>query len=437
MEAAIKGVLLKLDPYSNYINPDELDKFRSNVDSQFGGIGIQVGMENGQLKIISPIVGSPAYREGLQAGDVITEIEGKSTDNITLDGAVTQLKGESGTSVTIKVRSPDNKEREVKLTREIVQVDTVLGDLRKEDDSWEFLIDKENKIGYIRITAFSRETTEALEIALEELKEQGMKGLILDLRFDPGGLLTAAIEIADLFISEGRIVSTKGRNTEERSWDAHKAGTYEGFPMAVLVNRYSASASEILSACLQDHKRAVIIGERTWGKGSVQNVIELEGGRSALKLTTASYWRPSGKNILRTEGSKEWGVDPNPGLEVKVDGDELRKLVAFRRDRDIVQRHVEKPETKDKPKTSAQTPDSEKKPSTDQSSAADPPKTDDAEKRKADQPDVKPADPKKAVEEVKEESKEEEPVVEKDYVDRQLEKALEYLRKEIANSKKS
>ena len=126
-----------------------------------------------------------------------------------------------------------------------------------------------------------------------------MKGLILDLRFNPGGLLTSAIEISDLFVAEGRIVSTKGRNTPERTWDAEKEGTFEGFPMAVLVNRYSASASEIVSACLQDHKRAVVIGERTWGKGSVQNVIELEGGKSALKLTTASYQRPSGKNIHR------------------------------------------------------------------------------------------------------------------------------------------
>jgi carboxyl-terminal processing protease len=185
------------------------------------------------------------------------------------------------------------------------------------------------------------------------LQKTGLKGLILDLRFNPGGLLNSAIEVSDLFISSGRIVSTKGRNTPERVWDAQKEGTFEGFPMAILVNHYSASASEILSACLQDHERAVVIGERTWGKGSVQNVIELEGGKSALKLTTASYHRPSGKNIHRFPDSKdsdEWGVLPDSGYDLKLTNSQTERMVRDRRERDkLVGKHTkaagEKPST--------------------------------------------------------------------------------------------
>ena len=172
-----------------------------------------------------------------------------------------------------------------------------------------------------------------------ELKNQDIKGLVLDLRFNPGGLLTSAIEVSDLFISEGRIVSTEGRNSEARVWDAHAPGTFDGFPMAVLVNRYSASASEIVAACLQDHQRAIVIGERTWGKGSVQNVIEMEGGKSALKLTTAGYKRPNGKNIHRFPDASEkdeWGVAPNDGFDDKLSNGEMRTLIAVRHDRDIV-----------------------------------------------------------------------------------------------------
>jgi carboxyl-terminal processing protease len=174
---------------------------------------------------------------------------------------------------------------------------------------------------------------------LADLTKQGLKGLILDLRFDPGGLLNSAVEVADLFLDEGKIVSTKGRNTEERTQYARRPGTYSGFPMAVLVNRYSASASEIVSAALQDHKRAVIVGERTWGKGSVQNVIELEGGKSELKLTTASYHRPSGKNIHRFPDSKEsdeWGVTPDDKFVVPFSNPEMQTYLDYRRQRDVL-----------------------------------------------------------------------------------------------------
>lgn len=343
IEAALEGVIQKLDPYSTYIKPEELSSFRQSVDAQFGGIGIQITVDGGRLKVISPLIGTPAYRAGIRAGDWITKIDDTPTQGMTLDEAVRRLKGKSDTSVTLTVLHVENAQSEtVTLTREVIQVPTVLGDRRSADDSWDFLLDHDKKIGYVRLTVFSRDTARDLRHALDLLKKEHLRGLILDLRFNPGGLLSSAIEISDLFIREGRIVSTEGRNTKKRVWNAHKDGTYEGFPIAVLVNRYSASASEITSACLQDHDRAVVIGERTWGKGSVQNVIELEGGRSALKLTTASYQRPSGKNIHRFPGAKEsdaWGVMPNDGYQIKLPETELAELVRYRRDRDIIAAH--------------------------------------------------------------------------------------------------
>ena len=340
MEAAIEGVLTKLDPYSSYIDQSEISRFKTAVENQFGGIGIQVGVERNQLKVISPLVGTPAYRAGILAGDSILEIEGKSTKDVSLDEIVKRLKGEIGTSVTMTISHLGSTEKKtVTVTREVIHVETVLGDHRKADDKWDFMLDHDKHIGYVRVTAFSRDTTEDLKKVLTELKQEGLKGLIIDLRFNPGGLLTSAIEVSDLFVADGRIVSTQGRNTPERTWEAVKDGTFEDFPIAVIVNKFSASASEIVSACLQDHKRAVVIGERTWGKGSVQNVIELEGGKSALKLTTASYQRPNGHNIHRFPNSKdsdEWGVVPNAGMEVKLNDREMAEFLRERRERDIL-----------------------------------------------------------------------------------------------------
>ncbi|MGC4006250.1 MAG: S41 family peptidase [Pirellulales bacterium] len=284
MEAAIRGMMTKLDPYSNYISPEELGSFKTSVEGQFGGLGIQVAADDAGLRILSPLVGTPAYRAGIQAGDRITHIEGKSTRGLTIDEAIRKLKGEAGTAVNLTVYHPGTKESEtIALKREIIHVDTVLGDTHKPDDAWDFMYDQDKKIGYIRLTAFSRETTKELQKALEELRDRKVKGLVLDLRNNPGGLLSAAVEISDLFVTDGKIVSTKGRNTPERVWEAKKDGPFEDVPMVVLVNKYSASASEILSACLQDHKRAIVVGERTWGKGSVQNVIDLEDGKSGAQ----------------------------------------------------------------------------------------------------------------------------------------------------------
>ncbi|MEN6451356.1 MAG: S41 family peptidase, partial [Thermoguttaceae bacterium] len=341
IEAAIRGVLAKLDPYSNYIGPDDIQRFRAEIESEFGGIGIQIATDDGQLRVLSPIYGTPAYRAGLVAGDRIIEIDGRATDSLAVDDAVRMLKGQEGTSVTLTVIHPGKQAKEkVTLKREKIHVETVLGDRRKPDGQWDYMLDPKLRIGYVRVTAFSRDTAERLRHVLGDLKGQKLRGLILDLRFNPGGLLTAAVDTSGLFISEGRIVSTEGRNSPARVWNAKKGETFEGFPMVILVNRFSASASEIVAACLQDHKRAVIVGERTWGKGSVQNLIGLEEGRSALKLTTASYRRPSGKNIHRFPDAKEtdeWGVTPDAHYKIDLGDDELLALIESRRQRDVLQ----------------------------------------------------------------------------------------------------
>lgn len=340
LEAAIKGMLTKLDPYSQYIPPSELEKFRSSVENEFGGIGITVSVESGDLTVISPIFRTPAYHAGIRGGDIILEIEGQPTKGITLDEAVKRMKGKIGTAVKVKVQHiADNKVAELEVKRELIRVDSVLGDHRKDDFTWNYMLDDEKKIGYIRITNFGRHTADELRSVLSELTAAEMKGLILDLRFNPGGLLSTGIDVCDLFVEDGKIVSTAGRNAPERVWKAKKDGTFGEVPMVVLVNHYSASASEIVAACLQDHNRAIVIGERSWGKGSVQNIVELEQGKSALKLTTAGYLRPSGKNIHRQEGAKdseEWGVSPNDGFEVKTSKDDDSRWLEDRKQRDVI-----------------------------------------------------------------------------------------------------
>lgn len=338
VEAAVRGMLSELDPYSNYISPEDLTEFNEDVEQEFGGVGIQVSYdeESEQIVVMSPLPGGPAIEAGVLAGDRIVEIDGQPVSEFPqgrgprLDQAVKMLKGKPGVEVTIGVVHLGKTEIErITITRDIIQLQTVLGERINSDGSWDYLVDEENRIGYIRISHFSRRTAEELGAALDKLKEAGMNGLILDLRFNPGGLLTAAVEVTDMFVDKGVIVSTEGRNSPGRTWTAKSYRTYSGFPMAVLVNRFSASASEIVSAALQDHKRAIVVGERTWGKGSVQNVIEIGDGQSALKLTTASYHRPSGKNIHRFPDSKpedEWGVMPDEGYEVKFSVEELRKL---------------------------------------------------------------------------------------------------------------
>ena len=353
VEAAIQGMLSKLDQHTNYISPQDLDQFKTGVESEFGGIGIHVKIEKGELMILGAVPNSPAQRAGLAIGDVITHVETKAIKGLQIEEATQLLKGKSGTSVEFAVRRTDGKSETMKLTREVVRMDTVLGWKLNDKSEWDYWYDGDQKLGYVRIVSFSRHTADDLRAALEDLTAHGMRGLILDLRMNPGGLLSSAIEVSDLFVAEGRIVSTSGRKTtgkkilEEKKWDAHRRGTFEGFPIAVLVNRWSASASEIVAACIQDHHRGIVVGERTWGKGSVQNVVELEGGHSALKLTTAKYYRPNGKDINRDENEGpdgEWGVQPDDGFEIKASNTDLHELVArFRSHEQLRTRHSGSP----------------------------------------------------------------------------------------------
>jgi carboxyl-terminal processing protease len=314
VEDMINGGLERLDPHSQYINPHDYKDFTKKSKGKFGGVGIQVGYDRqnrGALTVISPMPGTPAYEAGILAGDVVVKIDGKSTESMRLAEAVDLIQGDPGQKVTLTVLHEGSKDPvDIDIVRAEIQMQAVMGDRRKADDptAWEYLIDGDNKIGYIRLTAFSETAAQELKDALAQLQKEGLRGLVIDLRNNPGGLLRSAVDICNLFISEGKIVSTKGRNHKDEVYEAKPDKTIlpaEKCPIAILVNRYSASASEIVSACLQDHNRAVVVGERSYGKGSVQNVIEMENHTAALKLTTASYWRPSGKNIHRFPDAKE------------------------------------------------------------------------------------------------------------------------------------
>jgi carboxyl-terminal processing protease len=365
VEDMINGGLERLDPHSQYINPRDYKQFDKHSEGKFGGVGIQVGFDRqkgGQLTVISPMAGTPAYEAGVLAGDLILKIDGKATENVRMSEAVDMIQGEPGSKVVLTVMREGHKDPlDINITRAVIQVPSILGDLRKTDNpkDWDYLVDHKNQIGYVRLVNFSKTSASELRNALELLEKDGVRAFVLDLRNNPGGLLRAAVEISDLFLTEGLIVSTKGRNHKDEVYRAKVEGTMltgtgRPVPMAVLINKYSASASEIVAAALQDHKRAVIVGERSYGKGSVQNIILLENDQSALKLTTASYWRPSGKNIHRFPDKKdfeaakidpdEWGVKPDAGLEVTMKEEERLGYMVYRSDRDIVRKGPKLPE---------------------------------------------------------------------------------------------
>jgi carboxyl-terminal processing protease len=334
---AINGMLSGLDPFSNYIPEDELTEFNKNIHGKFGGIGIQIGMRNGILTVISPLEGTPAYRAGVMAGDLILEIEGKSTEKLRLDEAVKVLTGDPGTKVRIKVRHMTGENADITITREIIEVHTVKGVKRDDKNEWVYMLDNDKKIGYVRLTSFVEKSTEELRKAMDSLQKEGAKAFILDLRFNPGGVLQTAVEVCDMFVDKGIIVQTKGRVTPYWEATATHDNKVPYMPMVVLVNQFSASASEIVSGCLQDHHRAIIIGERSFGKGSVQNVIPLEGEKAALKLTTSKYYLPSGRNIHRDEDmtdKDEWGVVPD--IIVPMTPEEYVSIIRQRQDAEVM-----------------------------------------------------------------------------------------------------
>jgi carboxyl-terminal processing protease len=351
VENMINGGLEKLDPHSAFINAEDYKQFRQATRGKFGGIGIRLGKDarTGQCSVESPMAGTPAYEAGIMGGDLILKVDGKSIDTWDLKKVIEHIQGDPDTEITLTVMHENAKKPiDVKLVRAEIKIESVMGDTHDKIDlkQWNFWVDGNSKIAYVRIQAFTETTTDELTRVVDALQKAGLKGLIVDLRTNPGGLLRSAVEVSSMFIPEGKdIVTTKGRgNVVEDVYKAKikgsmKPGTY--YPIAVLLNRYSASASEIVAAALQDHARAVIIGERSYGKGSVQNLIEMEEGQAALKLTTASYWRPSGRNIHRFPDSKEedeWGVKPDKGYEIKLSPEEQSEYFKWRRDRDILRR---------------------------------------------------------------------------------------------------
>ncbi|NIE80658.1 S41 family peptidase [Asaia sp. As-1742] len=285
---ALDGMVGGLDPHSSYMNEKQFKEMQIQISGKFGGLGVQVQQQNGHIRVVSPIDGTPASRAGLKPGDYITEVDGKSLEGLTLDQAVTKMRGDPGTKITLTIiRAKEPKPLKVTMTREVVHVQVVRSSLY-------------GNIGYIRISEFDDDTETALHEAYDKLKAKSgnkLQGLVLDLRLNPGGKLDQAIAVSDDFIPEGEIVSIRGRHAENnRRWDAKGTDITGKLPIVVLIDGGSASASEIVAGALQDHRRAVLVGEKSFGKGSVQSLIPVPG-HGAVRLTTARYYTPSGRSI--------------------------------------------------------------------------------------------------------------------------------------------
>tara|TARA_B100001939_G_scaffold208348_1_gene179127 strand:- start:1586 stop:2725 length:1140 start_codon:yes stop_codon:yes gene_type:complete len=295
MDAAINGVLQSLDPYSAYMSPEVFEEMQTETSGEFGGLGIEVSMEAGVVKVISPIDESPAYKVGVKAGDYIVKINNVQVQGKTLSEAVELMRGPVGSSIEITVRRIGVRKALVfNITREIIKIQSVKSKI----------ID--NNIGYIRLTAFNENSSSQIKKKISEFKkDKSIEGYILDLRNNPGGLLSQAVKISDFFLSDGEIVSTKSRKEgENRKWFANRGDIIDGKTLIVLINGGSASASEIVAGALKDHKRAILLGESSFGKGSVQSIIPLKN-RGAIRLTISKYYLPSGKSI------SEVGVSPD------------------------------------------------------------------------------------------------------------------------------
>lgn len=333
-----EGFLEETDRFSALIWPSEVDNFRKQIMGNFFGVGIQIGKEpNEPLRVVSPLANSPAFREGIKTGDLILAVDGKRTEVQAIDKLVKMIQGAKGSKVTLTVKSRGQEPRDVVLVRDEIQIKTVKGWRHEnggEGDNWEYRIDPNLKIAYIRITQFTEQTPVDFKKALQQINSQGIDTLILDLRFNPGGMLEASKKVVEEFLSKGRIVSTRGRQKTQKEYDAAEGGEFVKGNLVVLVNDMSASAAEIVSGALHDWRRGVIVGVRTFGKGSVQNVISIPKHNAYLKLTTAHYYLPSGRCLHREEGAKDWGVDPD--VEVPLTPKEMRHWLDLRQKTDLL-----------------------------------------------------------------------------------------------------
>jgi len=306
MDSAINGLLQSLDPYSSYMSPEILEEMQTETSGEFGGLGIEVSMEAGVVKVISPIDDTPASKAGLKAGDYIVKINDTQVQGKSLSEAVDLMRGPVGSSIELTVRRiGEKKALTFNITREIIEIQSVKSELLEEN------------IGYIRLTSFNENSSDQIEKQIKKLKKnKNLNSFILDLRNNPGGLLNQAIRISDFFLENGEIVSTKSRKkSDNRKWFAKKGDITDGKTLLVLINYGSASASEIVAGALKDHKRAIVVGENSYGKGSVQSIIPLKN-RGAIRLTVAKYYLPSGKSI------SEVGVRPD--IEVNEEGDDFK-----------------------------------------------------------------------------------------------------------------
>lgn len=361
VHAAIDGVVATLDEHSAFVRGDDQRELEAALDQRFGGVGLELAIDprTGEITVTMPLPGGPAWQAGIVAGDRIRAIDGALTAGLSIRDAVARLRGTPGQSVTLTVTSAGTAAtgamtRDVTVTREVVEIESVQGDRRRPDGSWEWWLEGEPGVAHLRITGFGERTAAELDAALAQIVAGqatavgglvSLRGIVIDLRGNPGGLVTSAVDVCDRFLDEGVIVSTRGRGSAgggavvENPADVRRAtpgATAAGVPIAVIVDGLTASAAEIAAACLQDHGRAIVVGERTYGKGTVQSILPLSGG-GLLKLTTAEYLRPSGMTINRRPDAAAtdiWGVSPDPGLLFMPSGDALERLARWRRQRD-------------------------------------------------------------------------------------------------------
>ncbi|MCE2725652.1 MAG: S41 family peptidase [Planctomycetaceae bacterium] len=356
---AVEATVAKLDEHSAFLRGAARDDLESLLDQQFGGVGLELGIDDRTraVTVLAPLPGSPAWRAGIVAGDVIEAIDGTATAGLPLRTVIGRLRGRPGESVRLRVVSrsptdtldpgaaPTSSSREVALVRETVKVESVLGDRRRPDGSWQWMLEDEPGIALVRIVSFGEHTAADLDAAIEALDREAagrLRGLVLDLRGNPGGLLGAAVDTCDRFLDEGVIVSTVGRRAGAAEAGvtrrAEPGAALAGVRLAVLVDGLTASAAEIVAACLQDNRRATVVGSRTYGKGTVQSIVPLSDGRSLLKLTTSEYLRPSRANIHRRPGDGDdavWGVTPDAGFEITPPAATLERTRGWRRARDL------------------------------------------------------------------------------------------------------